>query len=201
MSDEKKTEGIRQTSGDVSDLIADFRGKGLDVTTPGCKLGPVSIGPFTIAGFTLPPLTFHVSLGKAAIVCLLALAFILHPSSCILSAEPAKTSEVDYPTLYADGQTGKPMIVLCGASWCPGCHAMRCWLNDDGIRFTWLDVDNPPSVEIKSFYALPGSIPQVIVARRIGGRWLIRRGGLLPAAGIRGLLRDLELEAVPAAKK
>jgi hypothetical protein len=64
MSDEKKTEGIRQTSGDVSDLITDFRGKGLDVTTPGCQIGPITIGPFTVPAFTLPPITFHVSLGK-----------------------------------------------------------------------------------------------------------------------------------------
>ena len=57
MSDEKKTEGIWHTSGDVSDLIEDFRGMVLDVTTPGCQIGPITIGPFTVPAFTLPPIT------------------------------------------------------------------------------------------------------------------------------------------------
>jgi hypothetical protein len=64
MNEEQKTEGIRGTMGDVSDLIADLRAKGLDVTTPGCQIGPITIGPFTLAAFTLPPITFHASLGK-----------------------------------------------------------------------------------------------------------------------------------------
>ncbi len=105
----------------------------------------------------------------------------------------ASAREVSYQAAYDAYQLGQPMVVICSASWCPACHALINELKSSDVAFTVLDIDCPPSPEIKAANFTGGSIPQTVV-------WIpehqatvpmhqTRGTGNIHAAGVRALLQ------------
>ena len=92
----------------------------------------------------------------------------------LLAAHPAS-----YQTALQDAQTQqKPLLVLIGANWCPGCQAMKTRVLPSlarrgglgGVSFATVDADTEK--ETAKQLMRGSSIPQLIVFSRMpDGRW------------------------------
>lgn len=73
--------------------------------------------------------------------------------------------------------TGRPLVVLLGADWCPACVKMKNTILPEvhqagglaGINMTYVDVDRDP--RLASQLARGSSIPQLIRFERRGTQW------------------------------
>src|SRR5262245_59045432 len=102
----------------------------------------------------------------------LALFFVLHQA--ILAANP-----LSYQTALKDAQAQKrPLLVLVGATWCPGCQTMKQSVlpslqQAGGMReVTYATVDADSDRDVASQLMRGSSIPQLIVfAKTPDGKW------------------------------
>ena len=100
-------------------------------------------------------------------------AFVLLEQA-LLAADPAS-----YHAALADAQVHRrPLLVLVGAQWCPGCQAMKQTVlpaaaRRGGLRavsFATVDVD--AERELAQQLMRGGAIPQLIVfSRTLDGKW------------------------------
>jgi thioredoxin-like negative regulator of GroEL len=102
----------------------------------------------------------------------LACLFVLHQVS--LAANPAP-----YQAALKDAQAQqRPLLVLVGATWCPGCQTMKQTVlpslqRDGGMRnVTYTTVDADSERDVASQLMRGSAIPQLIVfAKTPDGKW------------------------------
>jgi thioredoxin-like negative regulator of GroEL len=107
-------------------------------------------------------------------IVLAALATLLVLQQPILAANP-----VSYQAALKDAQAQqRPLLVLVGATWCPGCQAMKQTVlpsveRNGGMRdVTFTTVDADSDRDVASQLMRGSSIPQLIVfAKMPGGKW------------------------------
>lgn len=100
-----------------------------------------------------------------------ALSVVLQAS---ILAAPGQPYEVAYQNSVT---TGRPLVVLLGADWCPACVKMKKSVLPeversgalDGIEFTYVDVDRRP--ELSRALSRGSAIPQLIRFQRRGDQW------------------------------
>ncbi len=76
--------------------------------------------------------------------------------------------------------TGRPLVVMLGANWCPACRKLRNSILPqvarngalEGVAFAYVDVDQQS--ELTRRLAQGGSIPQLIRFEQKDGRWSSR---------------------------
>jgi len=100
--------------------------------------------------------------------------------SIVLQASIAATGASTYPTAYQQAtETGRPLVVLVGADWCPACVQMKNnvipQLEKQGglekVNFCCINTDQQNDLAKKLMRG--GSIPQLIMFRRTrNGGWL-----------------------------
>jgi thiol-disulfide isomerase/thioredoxin len=101
----------------------------------------------------------------------IALSLILQAS---ISADPDQTYS---EALNQSLRTGKPLVVLLGADWCPACVKMKRLILPqvaktgglDGVAFAYVDADRQP--QLASQLAQGSSIPQLFRFERRGSQW------------------------------
>jgi thioredoxin-like negative regulator of GroEL len=78
-------------------------------------------------------------------------------------------------------ETGKPMVVLVGADWCPACKVMKDrvlpQIRQHGVlrRVAFAQVNYDREKELAGQLIAGGPIPQLLVFRREGSAWRLRR--------------------------
>lgn len=87
-------------------------------------------------------------------------------------------TETDYAQAYkAHQESGRPLVVLVGADWCPGCRVMhdstipqaqRNGLLKD-VEFVYINTDRQRSLASKIMHG--GSIPQLVMYRETEKGW------------------------------
>lgn len=94
--------------------------------------------------------------------------------------------EHDYPTAFkAADESGKPLLVLVGTSWCPGCVTMKRSVMPSllrqgklsGVAYAEVDADSQSGLAGKLMQG--GTIPQLILYRKTESGW--RRSLLIGA--------------------
>lgn len=94
--------------------------------------------------------------------------------------------EHDYPTAFkAADESGKPLLVLVGTSWCPGCVTMKRSVMPNllrkgkltGVAYAEVDADSQSALAGKLMQG--GTIPQLILYRKTDTGW--RRSLLIGA--------------------
>jgi thioredoxin-like negative regulator of GroEL len=78
-------------------------------------------------------------------------------------------------------ETGKPMVVMIGADWCPACQVMKCQVIPEvrhrglfrRVVFTAVNVDHDR--ELGQKLVANGPIPQLVMYRRTAWGWRVRR--------------------------
>lgn len=105
---------------------------------------------------------------------ILGLASILLLQQAIIAANPS-----NYQTALRDAQANeRPLLVLVGATWCPGCQTMKQTVipsleRNGGMReVTYTTVDADSDREVASQLMRGSAIPQLIVfAKAPDGKW------------------------------
>lgn len=101
--------------------------------------------------------------------------------SALLQASVLGAPEQDYAAAVQQSvQSGRPLLVLLGADWCPACKVMRnstipAVAEKGGLEavvFTYVDVDQNP--ELTAQLARGSSIPQLIRFEKKAGKWNAR---------------------------
>jgi len=111
-------------------------------------------------------------------------------------------------------ETGRPMVILIGAEWCPACRTMKQSVTPavardggfDEATFTVVDTDQQPELARKLMKG--NSIPQLVVYRKTAKGWRINRlVGAQSAATVEQVVAravsdaiDGPLDAQPAAQ-
>ena len=78
-------------------------------------------------------------------------------------------------------ETGKPMVVLVGADWCPACKVMKDkvlpQIRQHGLlrRVAFAHVNYDREKELAGQLIAGGPIPQLLIFRRDGSAWRLRR--------------------------
>mgnify|MGYP001102380489 CR=1 FL=1 len=96
------------------------------------------------------------------------------------AATPANTAapKADYATAFEQSMaSGKPLVVLLGADWCPGCVQMKNSILPrvakagglDGVEFAYVDTDRQPKLSRRLSQA--GAIPQLIRYEKSEDGW------------------------------
>jgi len=78
---------------------------------------------------------------------------------------------------HRSAESGKPLLVLLGAEWCPACKVMRdttmpALARQGGLKdveYSYVDVDRNP--DLMARFARGRSIPQLIRFEKKGGKW------------------------------
>jgi thioredoxin-like negative regulator of GroEL len=108
----------------------------------------------------------------------------------------------DYTTAYHEAaRTGRPLVVLIGAEWCPGCQQMKHTaipqLEKQGglskVSFAYVNSDHQSSLASKLMEG--GSIPQLIMYHKTDEGW--RRQQLTGAHSV----SDIEAFLAQAAQR
>ncbi len=117
----------------------------------------------------------------------------------------ANGSGVSYTEAYtASAETGKPMLVLIGADWCPHCVTMKNrvipQLEKQGalkdVSYVALNSDHHPALARQMMQG--GSIPQVVLFYRTADGWKRHRTvGAMSAGNLSSLLQQA-VDAVAA---
>ncbi len=98
--------------------------------------------------------------------------------SAIMLASTTAVDSTDYKTAFQQADTtGRPLVVLIGADWCPGCQVMKNRTipalkrsgSLDGVAFVNLNCDNNPALTNKLMKAQ--SIPQLLIFRKTDAGW------------------------------
>lgn len=118
-------------------------------------------------------------------------------SMATLGAAPA--AGTSYNEAYREAhKTGKPLVILVGADWCPGCQTMKKSVipalkqSGDLANVSFATVNTDRDHELAGKLMKGGSIPQLIVYKKTGETW--QREQLTGAQSVtetRGLLRRL----------
>ncbi|MBL9092746.1 MAG: thioredoxin family protein [Planctomycetaceae bacterium] len=117
--------------------------------------------------------------------------------SAVLSASPTMT----YEQAYAESEkTGKPLVVLVGAEWCPGCRVMKNTsmpqVKQDGVfqEVSFTTVDTDTQGEIARQVTGGGAIPQLVLFQRDGAGWKTEKlvGAQNPATIIKFLRKGVQ---------
>ncbi len=96
----------------------------------------------------------------------------------LLSAAALGAGSHDYATAFKEtNETGRPLVVLIGADWCPGCRQMKNATMPElertgGLRkvaFAYVNTDNDHELAGKLMKG--GSIPQLVMYRKNGDGW------------------------------
>jgi thioredoxin-like negative regulator of GroEL len=132
-----------------------------------------------------------------------ALAAILH--TAVLSANP-----LPYDQAFAENEkTGKPLVVLIGAEWCPGCVTMKKSslpkATQDAVfnEVVYTSVDTDKQGEVARQMMQGGSIPQLVIFHKTAAGWKQDRlvGAQSPAAIIQFVRKGLKAAAEVVATK
>jgi thioredoxin-like negative regulator of GroEL len=133
----------------------------------------------------------------------LASTLILHQA--IFAANP-----ISYQAALKDAQAQqRPLVVLVGATWCPGCQTMKQTVipnlqREGGMRdVTYTTVDADSDREVASQLMRGSAIPQLIVfAKSPDGKWHREQiTGETSAANVKSLIaRAMAAQKAPAGK-
>ncbi|MFI4875840.1 MAG: thioredoxin family protein [Blastopirellula sp. JB062] len=84
----------------------------------------------------------------------------------------------DYPAAFrAADETGKPLLILVGTDWCPGCVTMKRSVMPSLLRkgklkgVAYAEVDADAQSDLAGQLMQGGSIPQVILYRKTSTGW------------------------------
>jgi thioredoxin-like negative regulator of GroEL len=101
------------------------------------------------------------------------LVFIFTSAGILSAAEPSA-----YEKAFQEAQARKqPLIVLVGATWCPGCQTMKQSVMPrmaqrgslKNVSYATVDADAEP--QLAGSLMRGGAIPQLIVFHQEGGKW------------------------------
>lgn len=109
----------------------------------------------------------------------------------VLQASVASAGAASYAEAYqAMNQTGRPIVILVGAEWCPGCQVMKSTTMPqvqrqgglDGVAFAQVNTDREGALAQQLMGG--GSIPQLIMYHQTPAGWSRRAlvGAQSPAA-------------------
>lgn len=78
-------------------------------------------------------------------------------------------------------ETGRPLVVMVGAEWCPACRVMKSDILPrveesgalEGVAFAFVDYDE--ETKLARQFISGGPIPQLLMYRRAGKEWRVRR--------------------------
>lgn len=96
----------------------------------------------------------------------------------LLHAAALSAGTHDYATAFKEAEeTGRPLVVLIGADWCPGCRQMKYTTIPDlekkgGLRnvaFAYVNTDHESAVARKLMRG--GSIPQLVMYHKTDSGW------------------------------
>jgi thiol-disulfide isomerase/thioredoxin len=112
-----------------------------------------------------------------------------------LAATP--TADESYAKAYRESQaTGKPLVILVGADWCPGCQTMKHSVipalknSGDLSQVSFASVNTDQDRELASKLMRGGSIPQLIVYKQTEKGWQREQvTGARSVTETRGILR------------
>ena len=105
----------------------------------------------------------------------LAIAAVLQ--TAVLAAPPQDATTAAYNRSM---QTGRPLVLLFGAEWCPACKVMQNQIlpkvrQRGGMRdveYAYVDIDQKPALAKRLLRG--GSIPQLVRFDRQGDKWTPR---------------------------
>lgn len=114
--------------------------------------------------------------------------------SMVAAAAAPSTS---YSEAYREAhQTGKPLVILVGADWCPGCRTMKQSVipalkeSGDLAQVSFATVNTDHDRELAGKLMQGGSIPQLIVYKKTETGWEREQvTGARSVTETRGLLR------------
>jgi thioredoxin-like negative regulator of GroEL len=96
----------------------------------------------------------------------------------LLHLAAASPGAQDYATAYREmTETGRPMVVLIGADWCPGCQQMKLSAMPEVQRSGGLSkvayayVNHDESTKLAQRLMRGGSIPQLILFHKTDNGW------------------------------
>ncbi len=123
-----------------------------------------------------------------------ALTTCLQLSLAVVSANATQAS---YGNAYREAErTGKPLVILVGADWCPGCNTMKHSVipalkeSGDLAKVSFATVNTDSERELASKLMQGGSIPQLIVYQKTDSGWQREQvTGAQSVSETRGLLR------------
>lgn len=106
-------------------------------------------------------------------------------------------TESDYARAYkAHQESGRPLVVLVGADWCPGCRQMhdstipqaeRTGMLED-VEFVYINTDRQRSLATKIMHG--GSIPQLVMYHETEKGWQREQlTGAQPLSTIRSFVK------------
>ncbi len=96
----------------------------------------------------------------------------------LLQAAAVTAGGQDYATAYKQtSESGRPLVVLVGADWCPGCRQMKQTAIPevekrgglDAVAFAYVNTDQDSSLASKLMKG--GSIPQLILYHKTETGW------------------------------
>lgn len=107
------------------------------------------------------------------------------------------TSTKSYGEAYKEAaETGKPLVILVGADWCPGCRTMKQSVipalqqSGDLAQVSFATVNTDHDRELAGKLMQGGSIPQLIVYKKTDAGWQREQvTGARSVTETRGLLR------------
>lgn len=122
----------------------------------------------------------------------------------LLSAATLAAGSSDYATAFKQvEQTGKPLVVLVGADWCPGCRTMKYTtlpqLEKSGelskVAFAHVNADEDSALAGKLMKG--GSIPQLVMfQKKADGGWTRKQlTGAHSASSVQAFLNSAEIPA------
>ena len=124
----------------------------------------------------------------------LTLTACLHASMVATAAAGSSYSDA-----YREAsQTGKPLVILVGADWCPGCQTMKTSVipalrkSGDLSNVSFATVNTDQERELAGKLMQGGSIPQLIVYKKTDSGWQREQvTGARSVTETRGLLRRI----------
>lgn len=118
--------------------------------------------------------------------------------SLILQASMLGATEKSYADAYkSQEETGRPLVVLVGAEWCPGCRTMKQSVLPEVERHGALErvhfavVNTDQDRDLAGKLMEGGSIPQLVMYRKTSKGWIRRRlTGSRSAADVEAFLKE-----------
>jgi len=132
-------------------------------------------------------------------------AFAAVFQTALLAANP-----LPYDQAFAENaKTGKPLVVLIGADWCPGCVTMKKSslpkASQDAVfgEVVYTTVDTDKNSAIAQQMMQGGSIPQLVMFHKTAAGWQAERlvGAQSPTAIIQFLRKGLKAAAATVVSK
>lgn len=95
----------------------------------------------------------------------------------VMQAALLGAGEANYAEAYKQAEAGKPLVVLIGTEWCPGCVTMKNRVIPqirkngtlDKVAFTQLNTDHER--ELANQMMKGNSIPQLVIYHKSGDGW------------------------------